>query len=117
VVRSELLRLWRPRLLLAWFGLMSLFALLINQVMFSTAGSADAAMPANGPGVTFPDATTLAGPGGPFAGLSAAASMFGVVTLSMWALSVAGDYSSGLIRLLTSAQPQRWKLLFARSSR
>ncbi len=59
----------------------------------------------------FPDAATLAGAGGAFAGLSAAASMFGVVTLSFWAIAVATDYSTGLVRLLVSAQPHRWKLL------
>jgi len=110
VIRSELLRLTRPRLLITWFALMGLFALMINSVMFSTASS-QAQMPATGPGVMFPDAATLAGAGGAFAGLSAAASMFGVVTLSFWAIAVATDYSTGLVRLLVSAQPHRWKLL------
>ena len=45
------------------------------------------------------------------AGLGAAASLFGIVTLSFWAITVSTDYSSGLIRLLVSAQPRRWKLL------
>ncbi len=55
--------------------------------------------------------TPLASSRGLVAGLSAAASMFGVVTLSFWALVTAGDYTSGLIRLLVAAQPLRWKLL------
>jgi ABC-2 type transport system permease protein len=109
VVRSELARLRRPKMLIGWFGLMALFALMINQVMFSMAG--DPSAPANGPGVTFPSATELAGASGPVAGLGAAASIFGIVTLSFWAIAVASDYSSGLIRLLVSAQPHRWKLL------
>lgn len=109
VVRSELVRLRRPRLLIGWFGLMALFALMINQVMFGMAG--DPSAPANGPGVAFPSAAELAGPGGPVAGLGAAASLFGIVTLSFWAIAVSTDYSSGLIRLLVSAQPRRWKLL------
>ena len=37
--------------------------------------------------------------------------MFGVVTLSFWAIATATDYSSGLIRLLVAAEPQRWRLL------
>jgi ABC-type transport system involved in multi-copper enzyme maturation permease subunit len=37
--------------------------------------------------------------------------MFGIVTLSFWALAAATDYSSGLIRLLVAAEPHRWRLL------
>jgi len=109
VVRSELVRLRRPRMLIGWFGLMALFAVMINQVMFSM--STDTSVPANGPGVVFPTAVELADPSGPVAGLGAAASIFGVVTLSFWAIVVSTDYSTGLIRLLVSAQPRRWKLL------
>ena len=106
--RSELVRLARPRMLLGWFALVAVFAALINAVMFSMTGS-DA--PGAGPGVAFPDAATLASSGGLVAGLSAASSMFGIVTLSFWAIVTATDYSSGLIRLLVAAQPHRWKLL------
>lgn len=113
VVRSELVRLRRPRMLVLWFGLMAVFAVMINMVMFSTVtdGSAPAA---GGPGVTFPDLATLASSDGLVAGLSAASSMFGVVTLSFWAMAAASDYSTGLIRLLVSAQPRRWRLLFGK---
>lgn len=106
--RSELVRLARPRMLTAWFALTAVFAALINAVMFSM-GGADA--PAAGPGVTFPDMATLASSDGLVVGLSAASSMFGIVTLSFWALATATDYGSGLVRLLVAAQPQRWKLL------
>lgn len=106
--RSELVRLQRPRMLIGWFGLVAVFAALINTVMYSVVGG-DA--PAAGPGVAFPDAATLAGPDGLVAGLAAASSMFGVVTLSFWAIVTATDYSSGLIRLLVAAQPHRWRLL------
>ena len=103
VVRSELVRLRRPRMLILWFGLMALFALMVNTVMFGTASSGTT-LPAGAPGVRFPDAATLAGPDGLVAGLAAASSMFGVVTLSFWALATATDYSSGLIRLLVAAR-------------
>lgn len=109
VVRSELVRLARPGLLLVWFGLMALFAAMVNSVMFSTASDGTSA--GNGPGVSFPDAATLATPDGLVAGLSAGAGMFGLVTLSMWAVSVATDHSTGLIRLLASAHPRRIGLL------
>ena len=110
VLRSELVRLGRPRMLAGWFGLMGLFAVMINTVMFGTV-SAGSELPPGAPGVALPDLATLTGPDGPVAGLAAASSIFGVVTLSFWAIAVAGDYSSGLVRLLVSAQPHRWRLL------
>ena len=113
IVHSELLRLRRRSLLAAWFGLTASFAIMINFVMFSTAGKG-ASLPPGAPGVAFPNAAVLAGPDGLVAGLAAASSMFGVVTLSLWAVAAATDYSSGLIRLLVSAQPHRWRLLIGK---
>jgi ABC-type transport system involved in multi-copper enzyme maturation permease subunit len=110
VVRSELVRLRRPLLLFTWFGLVALFVVMINMVIFSAAVDGSAP-PSGGPGVSFPDAATLTSSNGLVAGLSAAASMFGVVTLSFWALTTASDYATGLIRLLVSAEPRRWRLL------
>ena len=109
-VRSELTRLRQPRLLVTWFGLMTLFAVMINTVMitFSTGGGS---LPPGAPGVAFPTLAELESPSGLMAGLAAASSMFGVVTLSIWAVVTAGDYGSGLIRLLVAAEPRRWRLL------
>jgi ABC-type transport system involved in multi-copper enzyme maturation permease subunit len=109
--RSELVRTRRKGVLLGWFGLTALAAILINLVMFQVAGSDATQGPAGGPGVSFPTAAELASPGGLVAGLASAAGMFGVVTLSFWALITATDYGTGLIRLLVSAQPHRWRLL------
>lgn len=109
VVRSELVRLIRPRFLLGWFGLMAILAVLANFIMFSTAvGSTQAP---TGPGVSFPTAAELASPSGVVAGLSAAASMFGVVTLAFWAITAGSDFQTGLIRLLATTERRRWKLL------
>jgi ABC-2 type transport system permease protein len=108
--RSELGRMRRPGIILGWFGLTALFAVMVNIVMFTTV-SRGAALPPGAPGVSFPSVEALAGRDGIAAGLSSASSMFGLVTLSFWALSAATDYSSGLIRLLVAAQPRRWKLL------
>ena len=108
--RSELTRLNRKGMLAAWFGLTALFAVIINLVMFSFAADSGE-LPAQGPGVAFPDVATMETGQGLVAGLSTAASMFGVVTLSFWAIATATDYSTGLIRLLASAQPRRWTLL------
>lgn len=106
--RSELVRVVRPRLLVGWFGLVAVFATLVNLVMFSTTG---AGTPPTGPGVAFPDAATLASPDGLVIGLSTASSMLGLVTLSFWAIATATDYSTGLIRLMVAARPRRWTLL------
>ncbi|HSK92615.1 MAG TPA: hypothetical protein VLA76_01000, partial [Candidatus Angelobacter sp.] len=110
VIASELTRLVQLRLLLVWFGLMAAFVLMVNAVMatvVTSAGPTD--LPS--PGVTFPTLAELESPSGLVAGLSAASSMFGIVTLSAWAFFTAQDHSSGLIRLLVAAEPRRWRLL------
>jgi ABC-type transport system involved in multi-copper enzyme maturation permease subunit len=109
-VRSELMRLRQPRLLVTWFGLMALFAAMINTVMvtFVTGGGS---MPPGAPGVAFPTLAELESSSGLMAGLAAASNMFGIVTLSFWAVVTATDYSSGLVRLLVAAEPRRWRLL------
>lgn len=91
VVRSELVRTRRRGVVLGWLGLTALAAVLINVVMFQVVQSG-AVGPAGGPGVNFPTAAQLAAPEGLVAGLGAASSMFGVVTLSFWALLTATDY-------------------------
>jgi hypothetical protein len=112
-LRSELTRLGQPRLLATWFGLMALFAMMINVVMpvFATGGSS---MPPGAPGVAMPSRAALEAPSGLMAGLSAASNMFGIVTLSLWAYATASDYASGLIRLLVAAEPRRWPLLIGK---
>lgn len=110
VVRSELTRLRQPRLLITWFGLMALFAAMINTVMV-TFVSGGGSLPPGAPGVAFPTLDEMESPSGLMAGLAAASNLFGVVTLSVWAVVTATDYSSGLIRLLVAAEPRRWRLL------
>jgi len=109
-IRSELTRLRQPRLLLTWFGLMALFAILVNTIMI-TFVAGGGTLPPGAPGVAFPTRAELERSSGIMAGLAAASNMFGVVTLSMWAVVTAGDYSSGLIRLLVAAEPRRWRLI------
>ena len=110
VVASELTRLAQVRSLLVWFGLMALFALMVNAVMATVVTNASpGGLPS--PGVSFPTRAELESPSGIVAGLGAASNMFGIVTLSAWAFFVAQDYSSGLIRLLVAAEPRRWRLL------
>ncbi|MDA8043986.1 MAG: hypothetical protein M0Z30_01935 [Actinomycetota bacterium] len=107
---SEWTRLGRPRLLATWAVLTAVFAALINTVMFSTVAR-HRSTPTNGPGVAFPTYSRLQAAGGLTAGLSAAASMFGVLTLAIWATATASDYSTGLVRILVAAQPLRSRLL------
>lgn len=113
VIRSELLRLGRRNVLVGWFGLIIMFGVLINFVMFQVVEQSGAA-PADGPGVSFPSAATLLSSDGLVAGLGAAASFFGVVTLAFWALTSATDYSTGLIRIVVAAEPRRWRLLLGK---
>ena len=110
VVRSELTRLGQRRTLLIWFGLMALFAVMINTILASVVGqTATADLPS--PGVAFPTRVELESQSGVVAGLAAASNLFGIVTLSFWAWFTAQDYSSGLIRLLVAGEPRRWRLL------
>ncbi|HEY6745935.1 MAG TPA: ABC transporter permease subunit [Mycobacteriales bacterium] len=110
IVRSELIRLRRRSVLVGWTGLAVLFTVLVVFVMFQVVDpSGDGATDA--PGVAFPTAAELLSRSGIMAGLPAASSFLGVVTLSFWALTAAGDSSTGLIRVLVSAEPRRWRLL------
>ena len=52
-VQSELTRLRQPRLLVTWFGLMALFAMMINTIMVTFA-SGGGSLPPGAPGVAFP---------------------------------------------------------------
>ncbi|WP_104102350.1 hypothetical protein [Cryobacterium sp. M96] len=112
-LRSELTRLNRRGIWLGWLGLMAVFAVLINTVIYTIAANGSAP-PGGGPGVAFPSMATLESSSGIVAGVSSAASMFGVITLSFWAIATASDYSTGLIRLLAAAQPHRWRLLLGK---
>lgn len=109
VVRSELGRLRRRSVLVGWFGLTATLAVVINVVMFQVV-KGSSTPPANGPGVSFPSQARLLSEHGIVAGLASASSMLGVVTLAFWALATSTDYSTGLIRVLASAQPVRWRL-------
>jgi ABC-type transport system involved in multi-copper enzyme maturation permease subunit len=113
VIHSELLRLRRRNVLIGWFGLIITFAALINFVMFQVVEQSGPAA-GDGPGVSFPSAATLLSADGIVAGLGAAASFFGVITLAFWALNTASDYSTGLVRIVVAAEPRRWRLLLGK---
>ncbi len=113
VIRSELLRVRRRTVLVGWFGLTVMFAVLVNAVMFQVVDPGAPPTP-DGPGVSFPGAAELLGPDGLVAGLGAAATFFGVVTLAFWSVASASDYSTGLVRVMVAAEPRRWRLLLGK---
>lgn len=45
------------------------------------------------------------------AAVEGSANLVGIVVLSLAAIAVAGDYGTGLIRLLVQAEPRRWRLI------
>lgn len=113
VVISEFIRVRRRAVIASWLGLTALFTVLVNFVMFSVVPQ-DGTPTTGGPGVAFPTAQTLLSPDGIVAGLGAAATFFGVVTLAFWALASATDYSTGLVRILVAAEPRRSRLILGK---
>lgn len=113
IIVSELIRLRGRSVLIGWFGLTALFAVLINVVMFQVVNQGGAP-PQDGPSVTFPTAARLLSDHGIVSGLAAASSFFGVITLAFWALASASDYSTGLIKIIVAAEPRRWALLLGK---
>lgn len=109
-IRSELARLKTPSFLLGGMGLMTLLALVATTVVFLTVDSGSAGGP-RGPEGQQITIQALQASDGMFAGVQGFAAMLGIVTLAMWAIAVTTDYSSGLIRLLVQAQPNRPLLL------
>ena len=110
IVRSEMIRLRRRGVVVGWTSLPVLFTVLVVFVMFQVVDPAGGTSTA-APGVAFPAADALRNASGLTAGLSAASSFLGVVTLAFWALTTAADSSTGWVRVLVSAEPRRWRLL------
>lgn len=107
-IRCELARLKTPSFLLGGMGLMVFFALTATTIVSLTVGSGSGDGP---PGTEQITMQALEASDGMFVGVQNFVGMLGVVTLAMWAMAVTSDYSSGLIRLLVQAQPNRLLLL------
>lgn len=108
--RSELTRLRQRSFAAGWLGLTAFLAVMFTTIVFQAA-SGGTPIPAAAPGGAFPSLAQLTGPDGYVAGLGAASTILGVVTLAYWSIATARDYSTGLIRLLVQAQPHRLRLL------
>jgi ABC-2 type transport system permease protein len=110
--RSELIRIWRPSFLLGGIGVMAGFAAVVSIFIFTSAKNATAAQPpglGQGPGSY--TIAQIAAPGGFLTALGTVSRLSGVILLAMWAIAMATDYSTGLIRILVQAQPNRIKLM------
>ena len=105
-IKSELIRLKRPSFLVGGIGLMAVFGALATFIAFSGAGQTGA-----GPAALFPSEAALVASNGFVSGLGLGSQLMGIVALSLWAIAVASDYQTGLIRLLVQAEPNRGKLL------
>src|SRR5262249_4170565 len=110
--RSELIRIWRPSFLFGGIGVMAGFAALVSIFIFTSARATPVNQPpALGQGPRSFTVAQIASPGGFLTALGTVSRLAGVVLLALWAIAVATDYSTGLIRILVQAQPARVQLL------
>jgi ABC-2 type transport system permease protein len=109
--RSENIRTFRRRLMMLGFGLAAVFGILTTVVTFTTATATPVT---SGPQAGFATIGQLEAPGGFLGGFNLLGRLLGVAVLSVWALSVASDYDSGFIRLLTQAEPNRLRLFLGK---
>ena len=109
-IRCELARLKNPYYILGGIGLMAALGLIVTVIVFFTAEGGSTMAPAP-PGGRTVSVAALEATDGMFAGLTNAASMWGIVALAFWAIFAASDYSSGLIRVLVQFEPSRLRLL------
>lgn len=105
--RSELVRVTRPRLVGLGLGLAAAFGVLTTVVVFQTAKDTE---PTAGSVTSFASIRQLQAVGGFFGSFQLSARLVGLVALAVWAVSVATDYSSGYVRMLVQAEPNRRRL-------
>ena len=88
------------------------FAALISIFIFTSAKTTVVPQPpAPGQGPGSFTVAQLASAGGFFTALATVSRLAGMILLALWAIAMASDYSTGLIRILVQAQPNRLKLL------
>jgi ABC-2 type transport system permease protein len=106
--RSEWIKLRRPGMILGGAGTIVGFAILTVALTLTTASAAPTDEGGPGGGVTLEQ---LAATDGLAAILATAATFIGVVALSVFAISIASEYSQGTLRNLLVRQPRRVRLL------
>jgi ABC-2 type transport system permease protein len=110
--RSEFIRIWRPAYFYGGFGAMAAFAALISVFIYTAANTGPPVPgPASGQAAGFASVAQIASPGGFLAPLTVLSRPAGVIVLSLWAMAVATDYSTGLIRIVVQAYSRRVRLL------
>lgn len=110
-VRSELARLTRWSFL--GTGVLVVAALTLLATIATFYGAANAAGEEGfGPAMM---GAALATAGGIVVTVQGAASLLGIAVLAFAATAVAGDYSTGFIRLLVQAEPRRWRLIVGKA--
>jgi ABC-2 type transport system permease protein len=106
--RSEWIKLRRPGMILGGAGTIVGFAILTVVLTLTTASTAPTDEGGPGGGLTLEQ---LAATDGLAAILATAATFIGVVALSVFAISIASEYSQGTLRNLLVRQPRRVRLL------
>ncbi len=110
--RSELIRIWRPSFLIGGVGMTAGFAAIVSIFIFTSAKTTVVAQaPAFGQGPGSFTVAQIAAPGGFLAALATVSRLAGIILLVLWAIAMATDYSTGLIRILVQAQPKRINLM------
>jgi hypothetical protein len=109
--RSEFIRIWRPAFFYGGFGLTAAFAALVSIFVFTAAKSGPTVGAPPGQGGGFASVAQIASPGGFLSALSVVSRPVGIILLALWAIAVATDYSTGLIRIVVQAYPKRVNLL------
>lgn len=103
--RSEWIKLGRRNFMLGGFGTVIGLAVLLTILGILNA-NADPAAVAGPPG-GFSGGVELESAAGWLSGLGAAASFIGIVALALFAANIAGEFSTGSIRVLLTTQPRR----------
>jgi ABC-type transport system involved in multi-copper enzyme maturation permease subunit len=107
--RSEWIKLRRPGMILGGAGTIVGFAILTVVLTLTTASATPT--DEGGPGGEGLTLAQLAATDGLAAILATAATFIGVVALSVFAISIASEYSQGTLRNLLVRQPRRVRLL------
>lgn len=105
---SEWIKLRRPGMILGGAGTIVGFAILTVVLSLTTASATPTDQGPGGEGVTL---AQLATADGLASILASAATFIGVVALSVFAMSIASEYSQGTLRNLLVRQPRRVRLL------
>ena len=107
--RSEWIKLGRRNFILGGFGTIIGLAILLT-ILGIVNANADPATVAGPPG-GFAGGVELESAAGWLSGLGQAASFIGIVALALFAANIAGEFSTGSIRVLLTTQPRRLQFL------